>query len=212
VLSFAAAIALLTAAAIAPRLLPHRLTGGLPDDPDVRAACARFPLGLPLATSTLRFRCALGNGHEAPAALAPANGPAGATSGAWWSPALDDDDLARLEAARVDLVHARARRPGDVRIDCALAHLDLAARRFERAERGYRAVLDRVADYGEARMGLGLALAARAATGGGRDLARALRLEAIAQFAAIGPRDPDHALARDDRIVLLRAVGLAAGS
>jgi hypothetical protein len=84
--------------------------------------------------------------------------------------------------------------------------VDLAARRLERAQRGYQAVLDRAPHYDEARLGLGVALALEAETHGDPAQARARRLRALAQFAAVREMDSLYAHGLYDRAVLLSRV------
>src|SRR5438132_481463 len=85
--------------------------------------------------------------------------------------------------------------------------LGLARRRFEHAARGYRRALLLAPYYGEARLGLGMALALDAEREVNPLEQRSLRLQAIAQFAAVPEYDPVHAHALYDRTLLLAVVG-----
>lgn len=161
---------------------------GLPSDPAVAAAVAALGGTLEVATGDLRFVSSWGEGE---ASGAP----------------LDSARFARLTKAAYQLELGRARHRFDPRFDCLLGHVDLAADRLERAERRYRAALSLTPRYGEARLGLGVALARRAAAEGDARSARARRLEAIAQFAAVDERDPFYLPALFDRVLLLIDVG-----
>ena len=66
---------------------------------------------------------------------------------------------------------------------------------------------DRGVDSPEARLGLGVALALQADAEPDPSRARMLRLEAVAQFAAVDPRDPTIEPALYDRALLLDQVG-----
>jgi hypothetical protein len=191
VLAIAAFIALMVVLAVVAAvsvLVPPRLVAGLPDDPDVTAASALLRAGLPMRTGALRFRSTL-TGEAAP----------GAVFGA--------DEARRAGRAALLLERARARRRGDPRLEVALAHLDLARQRYVPAEHRYRAVNDRGVDSPEARLGLGVALALQAEAERDPLRTRALRLEAIAQFAAVDPRDATLEPALYDRALLLDQVG-----
>ncbi len=183
--AFMVALAVVAAVSV---LVPTHLVAGLPDDVDVTAASAALHSRLPLDAGGLRFRTALAG--EAPPGAVPGVG------------------AQRLAEVAVPLLErARTRHRGDPRIEVALAHLDLARRRYALAERGYRAVADRGVNSPEARLGLGLALALQADAEREPDRVRALRLEAIAQFVAVDPRDPAHTVALYDRALLLHRVG-----
>jgi hypothetical protein len=69
--------------------------------------------------------------------------------------------------------------------------------------------LDLAPSYGEARLGLGVTLALRAAAEGDDARARGLRLRAISQFAAVPKADPCYQAALYDRVLLLPGVGQA---
>ena len=168
---------------------------GLPDDPGVREARVLLGARLPVASGELRFRCALiGDGREEP-------------PGSDFRRELSIEEATRVAVAETLLAQARIRHPKDPRLICALAHLDLAAQRFERAERRYRGAIRRAPRYGEARLGSGLALAMTANTLGDESQVRRLRLEAIAQFAAVGEEDPQYLPALYNRTLLLHQVG-----
>lgn len=161
---------------------------GMSDNPGARAAIAA--LGGPLAVSSgdLRFETSLDPGSGAP----PRPGGPGTHA---------------LASAESLLVAARKRRPSDPRLDCLLGHLDLARHRYENAERRYAAALGQASRYGEARLGLGVALALRAQTEGDLRRTRALNLRAIAQLAAVDEGDRFYLPALYDRVILLGRVG-----
>ncbi len=185
---FLALMVMLAVIAAVSVLVPARIVTGLPDDADVTAASAVLRARLPMRAGTLRFRSALAG--EAPRG------------------AIFDADRDRLaERAALLLERARTRHRGDPRLDVALAHLDLARQRYALAERRYRAVTDRGVDSPEARLGLGVALALQADAEREPLRSRALRLEAIAQFVAVDPRDPAFGPALYDRALLLDQVG-----
>jgi tetratricopeptide (TPR) repeat protein len=122
-------------------------------------------------------------------------------------PVPPDSMPAAIAAASRWMAVARSRLPFDPRVVCLSAHLDLAADRLERAERLYRAALALAPRYGEARLGLGVTLARRAATEGDERSVRALELEAAAQFAAVAENDRFYLPALYDRTVMLARVG-----
>lgn len=167
-------------------LRPRPIITGMPDDADAMAACSLMRTQPPPGTGTLRFRSEL-TGEAAPGG--PPTAPAVATG------------------TRELLERARARSPWEPRVSAALAHLDLARHRFEHAERGYRRVLVTAPHYGEAHLGLGVALALHAEREPDPLEQRSLRLQAIAQLAAVPARDPVRAHALFDRAVLLAEVG-----
>jgi hypothetical protein len=186
--SFLALIAALATLAATSLLVPVRMLDGLPGDPDVALAHAEFRAGLPMRAGELRFRSAL-----------TGEAPAGTVFGA--------ADAPRVERAIERIGRARARHRGDARLEVMLAHLDLALQRYVRAERRYRAVIDRGVDCPEARLGLGLTLALEAGVESEPLRARALRLEALAQWVAVNPRSPAYGPALYDRALLLAEVG-----
>lgn len=173
-----------TAAAIS-LLAPRSTVAGIPGDADALAAFTLMRAQAPPGMGALRFRSELTGEAEA------------------GRPPLDPATAVEAQAL---LARAQARHPLDPRIPAALGHLDLARRRFEHAERGYRRALVLAPHYGEARLGLGVALALRAERDVDALERRALRLQAVAQFAAVPPADPAHAHALYDRAVLLAEV------
>lgn len=168
-------------------LAPRRPLTGLPEDPDAAAASALVAGRLGLMTGELRFRSALTG--EPAAASDPAA------------------DAALAGRAATLLERARERHSRDARLAVALAHLDLARRRYTRAERGYRDVLERGVHSAEARLGLGVTLALEAAAEPDPLRQRGLRLEAVAQFAAVRPEDAVYDAALYDRALLLARAG-----
>ena len=176
----------LAAAAAVSLLRPRHPVTGVPDDPDAEAAFALVRAEKPAGMGALRFRSEL-TGEAVPRVSPPS--------------------AAAADRADALLARAEARHLLDPRLPAARAHLDLARRRFEHAERGYRRALLLAPYYGEARLGLGMALALDAEREVNPLEQRSLRLQAIAQFAAVPEYDPVHAHALYDRALLLAEVG-----
>ena len=170
-------------------LLPPRSLAGLPNDPAVRAA-ATMVRGLSVPTGGLRFGSELTGASDGRAATAA--------------------DVQRAARAAALLAGCRARH--DPRVLSALGALDLAQRRYVPAERHYREAIDRTGHLGEARLGLGVALALEAATTSDPLQARGLMLQAIAQLYAVRDDDSLAPVALWDRAVLQDAVGRHAGA
>jgi len=177
-----------TAAAIS-LLAPRGTVAGIPGDADARAAFLLMRAQAPPGMGALRFRSEL-TGEAEPG-----------------RPPLDPAAAVEVQAL---LDRAQGRHSLDPRLAAALGHLDLARRRFEHAEHDYRRALVLAPHYGEARLGLGVALALRAERDVDALERRSLRLQAIAQFAAVPAGDPAHAHALYDRAVLLAEVGRGA--
>ena len=188
-LVFGAMMVGLGAAAAVSLLAPRGAIHGIPADPDARSAYALIGAQPPPATGALRFRSEL-TGEAEPGGPQPA--PAAAA------------------AARTLLMRAQARHLLDPRLPTAIAHIDLARHRFEHAERSYHRALMLAPHYGEARLGLGVAFALHAEREAEPLEQRSLRLQAIAQLAAVPAADPLHEHALYDRIVLLAEVGRGA--
>lgn len=180
--TFLLALLSLAAIAIAALLTPPRIITGFPGDP--RAVNVREVLGRSLGADTgeLRFQAAL---------LAETG----------------DTSAARALEAASSLRALTVRRPLDPRLHAGCASLELAAGRFANAERHYRDALDLAPTYGEARLGLGVSLALRAAAETDEGRARGLRLRAISQWAAVPEGDPRYEAAVFDRALLLARVG-----
>jgi hypothetical protein len=185
---FIALMVMLAVVAAVSVLVPPRLVAGLPDDADVTTACTILNGRMPVHSGSLRFRSTLA-GEAPPDAV------------------FGKDEALLAGRATLLIERARTRHRGDPRLEVALAHLDLARQRHLLAERRYRAVTDRGVDSPEAHLGLGVALALQADTESDPQRARALRLEAIAQFAAVDPRDSTIEPALYDRALLLDRVG-----
>jgi Flp pilus assembly protein TadD len=159
---------------------PPRIVTGLPREPAVTAVRDRVHDRLAIELPDLRFETALlGRGGTTDVALATEAGQA--------------------------LLGVPER--GDPRVPAARGALELGARRYADAERSYRRAVEMAPSYGEARMGLGVTLALRAAGETDEDRARGLRLRAIAQFAAVPEPDPGYTSALYDRALLLARVG-----
>jgi tetratricopeptide (TPR) repeat protein len=178
----------LAAVALASLLVPPRILQGIPDDPDARAAWAVVGSELDAGLLELRFRSELG------VVTRP--------EGRVWP-----EHLRRAERAETLLKAALRRQPGDPRLHTAIGHLDLVRQRPRHAERAYRAAIDLAPHHDEARLGLGVALARRAALEADPIRQRRLQLEAIAQFAAVRENSAVELEARYNRAALLTAVG-----
>jgi tetratricopeptide (TPR) repeat protein len=183
---FIVALSSLAALAFFSLAMPHQHPRGLPDDPQVLAAAAGVAGRVTVRTNTLRWSTALLGGE--PANVAP-------------TAAM----LALVDSARARLHGARHR--GDPRVLAARAALDLAAHDYPRAATQYRRACELAPHFAEARLGAGVALALEADRTPELWQARALRLEAIAQFAMVDSLDDEYALALYDRAMVLRDVG-----
>jgi tetratricopeptide (TPR) repeat protein len=170
---------------LAPVERPH----GLPADRDFAAAQELMAGGLPLAVPDLVLSTTLaGESH--------------------WLPS-DSLPIARLAAARDRLSRAADRHPDDPRVTVAIAHLELAGLRTNRAIAHYRQALDQSPHFGEARLGLGVALTAYSLVDSDPDRGRKHALEALGQFANVDAADPAHGAALYNRALLLSRVGRA---
>lgn len=189
--AFLAVLAGLLVMAAVALFAPAPAIVGLPDDPDARAAREAVRGLTPVGGGTLRFQSALIAADSAARPLTAA-------------------DAGRIERARILLERTRTRLPNDPRLAICFAHLDLARRLYARAEAGYRGALYFGDHCPDAHLGLGVTLALEAQIE--RDVvhARALELEAIAQFAAVRPRDEPWLAALYDRATLLGQTGRTA--
>lgn len=186
VITFVAALVLLLVVAVFSLVMPRKHPHGLPDDPAVRATAAELAGRVTVRTDVLRWRSALLGGE-------PANQPTG------------DDVLRLVTDARERLrdVH----HGGDARVLAARAALDLVARDYARAASLYRRACELAPHYGEGRLGAGVALALQADATPEPWQARALRLQAIAEFAMVDSLDAEYGAALYDRAHVLRDVG-----
>jgi len=188
VLLFAGFLALLLGVGLWPQLVPSRSVSGLPDDPDLFAAAAELHGHVAFPTDELMFDSALTG------SLLP---------GARGAP----DQQRRIALAEQQVERARPRLAHDARWLAARGALDLVRHRYPSARRRYREALQRAYEYPEARLGLGAALALQAEVERHLLAQRRLRLEAIAQFAAVPPQDALYPAALFDRALLLERVG-----
>ena len=191
VVVFLAMLAALLALASFILYAPAPAIVGLPDDPDAQAARALVAGLTPVGGGALRFQSALVGADPDARPLTAA-------------------DAGRLERAAGMIGRAGTRFPGDVRLAVAGAGLDLARRRYARAETGYRSALYFGAHVTDARLGLGVALALEAEAESDVNRARALELQAIAQFAAVREGEEPWLAALYDRALLLDQVGRSA--
>ncbi len=163
-----------------------RTAHGMPADPDVDAARALLAGHMNSPAQDLRFTSSL-TGDVGPLPVAP--------------------DPDRLAAARERLERVLERHAFDPRALTALAHVELALRRGRRAEAHYRLALEFAPHYGEARLGLGLALAQRSYATADTHERRRLQLRALAQFAAVSEDDPVYLAALHDRAMMALFAG-----
>lgn len=161
---------------------------GLPDDPDARAARELVRGLTPVRGEALRFQSALIAADSSARPIAAAD--------AW-----------RISAAAALIERARSRAPHDPRLTISMAHLDLARRLYAGAEARYRSAMYFGDHCPDAHLGLGVTLALEAQVERDMVHARSLQLQAIAQFAAVRPRDEPWLAALYDRAVLLGQVG-----
>ncbi len=182
-------VALAVAAALS-LLAPKRIVTGLPDDPDAALAGSLMRRGAAPATGTLRFESAL-TGESRPG----------------WE--LSAGAATAAESAQASIERARRRARFDPRLIAALGHIELTRRMFGHAEDHYRTALEIGPHYGEARLGLGVALALRAEAEVDPLRQRGLRLEALAQFIAVRESDPARLDALYDRARVLELLGRA---
>ena len=187
-LSFMAFMVLLLAMAIVSLTMQPRHPHGLPDDSDARAAAAVLAGRVSAGTDALRWRAAVLGGEP---------GPHAATG---FMHAL-------IAIARPGLEAAHRRHRNDPRSLAALAALDMATHEYARAAAHYRRACELAPHYGEARLGAGVALALTADHTPEFWPSRALRLEAVAQFAMVDSVDSEYPLALYDRALVLASVG-----
>lgn len=185
-LLFIVALVGLLALAVISLVLPKRHPSGLPDDAAVLAAAADVAGRVSVRTNEMRWRASLLGGEP------PNRAP----------------DRAMLER----VVHARerlrgARHGGDARVLAARAALDLAAHDYPRAIARYRRACELAPHFGEGRLGAGVALALEADRTAEPWQARALRLQAAAEFAMVDSLDEEYPLALYDRARVLRELG-----
>ncbi|MFN8588479.1 MAG: hypothetical protein U0704_11855 [Candidatus Eisenbacteria bacterium] len=107
----------------------------------------------------------------------------------------------REAAERAHAKHARDPRPL-----AALAALDVVAHDYARAAQRYRRACEAAPRYGEGRLGAGVALVLEADRTPEPWQSRALRLQAIAEFAMVDSMLPEYPHALYDRTLALRDV------
>lgn len=188
VLQFGGILGLLLGIAMWPVFVPPPRVSGVPADPDVETAQRELAGRVEFPSEGLRVVSAI-------------TGPLAAV------PAADLDR--RLAEANALIDRARPRLGLDPRWQAASGSLDLVRHRYAHAARHYRRAIDVAPHYPEARIGLGVTLALEAQVERNTLVARRRLLQAIAQFAAVSPRDPEYDVALYDRILLLQRVGRA---
>jgi tetratricopeptide (TPR) repeat protein len=190
-------VALGVVAFIGIRREPAVITG-LPDDPDARAAALLVQDGIVLG-GELRLFTSLRSARDTTTAAPPA--PPDIV------PALAATAPSSMEQAAALLYRAQDRNPREPRLLAALGALELAQGALPRAERHYRDALRHAPEYGEARLGLGVARALIGEQAGDERVQRRLELQALAHLAAVRPPDPAFETALWDRVLLLERVG-----
>jgi hypothetical protein len=187
-LLFVSVLATLTTFGVLMVLVPPQRPHGLPDDADARRVAAVLAGRVAIPTHGLRFRSTvLGGEPEDHATGAPM--------------------LSLVASARPALELVHRRHPNDSRALAALAALDLADHDYEGALRRFRGSCERAPHYGEGRLGAGVALALQADRTPEAPQSRAMRLEAIAEFAAVDSVDVEYPLALFDRAIVLADAG-----
>ncbi len=163
---------------------------GLPEDAAVLAATGLPNPSLGVIASDLRFTAAAFGGP-----------PSSATN--------DAATLARTRESELMLERWARAHPREPRARAALGALALVRHDYAVAETRYREACERAPNYGEGRLGWGMALALDAARTSEPWPRRALMLRAIAQFAAVDRTEPEFLLALYNRARLLDEVGRA---
>ena len=187
-LLFIALLAGLLAMAVVSLTMQPKHPHGLPDDPDTRAAAAVLAGRVGPETDALRWRAAVLGGETEPRAASMAM-----------------HSLVAVARPALEVAHRRHR--GDPRALAALAALDVAAHDYARAADRYRRACELAPHYGEGRLGAGVALALAADHTPEPWQSRALRLQAVAQFAMVDSVDDEYLLALYDRALVLTDVG-----
>ncbi len=189
-LVFIAALLTLLAMGLASFIVKPKHPHGLPDDPDARRAAAVLAGNVTVATNALRYRAAV-LGGEVP------------------NRAPDARALALADTARPALEAAHRRHRGDPRTLAALAALDLVRHDYAHAATRFHRACELAPHYAEARLGCGVALALEADRTSEPWQSRALRLQAIAQFAMVDSSQAEYPLALYDRALVLSDAGNA---
>lgn len=169
----------------------------------------RRPAGLPEDAEAARVGAALAAGAVRPAPDAPGPRFVAALFGGEVVVPASGADTTGFAAARVALEAVRARRLADPRAAAAIAALELASGNPARAADREQRACELAPRYGEARLGAGVARLLLADREPRSPRARALVLEAIAQFAMVDSVDAAWPQAVHDRVLALRAVGRA---
>ena len=184
-LAFLAALLVLASVSLWMRPAHPR---GLPDDAALLERAGLPDASLAVLLGELRFEAAAFGGP-------PATG------------ANDVVALARAAAAERELeLWARAH-PAEPRARAALGALALVRHDYVAAAERYREASERSPHYGEGRLGWGVALALEAGRTSEPWQRRALRLRAIAQFAAVDEADAGFAAAVYNRARVLAECG-----
>lgn len=184
---FIAILVALTAMGVVSLTMKPRHPEGLGRDAMLADASASLAGAARTTTNGLRWSAAVLGGEVAEGAPDPGFRP-----------------LAVTARAAAERAHARDRR--DPRPLAALAAFDVLAHDYARAAQRYRRACEAAPRYGEARLGAGVALALEANRTPEPWQSRALRLQAIAEFAMVDSVLAEYPIALYDRALLLRDV------
>lgn len=158
---------------------------GLGDDPDVVAAAALLAGPASVTTNGLRWSAAALGGEVSDGA-----------------PGTDLTRRASAARQKFEAAHARHRR--DPRPLAGIAALEMIAHDYAKAAGHYRRACEAAPRYGEGRLGAGVALALQADRTPETWQSRALRLQAIAEFAMVDSTLAEYPLATYNRALVLR--------
>lgn len=163
---------------------PH----GIPDDPRAVAAMQALAPVVSVATDGLRLRAAMLGGEVA-------------------DRAPDAPAVAAALAARPVITSLHHRHMSEPRALAALGALELVAHEHAKAAQHFRRACEAAPHYAEARLGAGVALAVEASLTPEPWQSRALRLQAIAEFAMVDSTDEGYLAALYDRVRVLHDAG-----
>lgn len=165
-----------------------RHPNGIPSDPRAMAAMQALAPVASVATGGLRLRAAMLGGEVA-------------------DRAPDAQAIAAAAAARPVITSLHHRHMSEPRALAALGALELVTHEHAKAAQHFRRACEAAPHYAEARLGAGVALAVEASLTPEPWQSRALRLQAIAEFAMVDSTDEGYLAALYDRACVLRDAG-----
>ena len=165
---------------------PH----GIPDDLRARAAMATLAPHASVATDGLRLRAAMLGGDV------PDHSP-------------DAAAVQAAAAARPIISSLHRQHMSEPRALAALGARELVAHEHAKAAQHFRRACEAAPHYAEARLGAGVALAVQASLTPETWQSRALRLQAVAEFAMVDSTDEGYMAALYDRARVLHDAGRA---